>query len=162
MTGEQGPERVTYALAAGVYAMRGDDVLMLHRAGGMMTGFWSVPGGMLDPGENPREAALRELFEEAGIVPSGPVDLVTTVHLKGYGLDILSLRFAARCEDGEVVISDEHSGFEWINPLEYRERHLSDAEVERWRASNPDDGDNVLNNRAGLDAFVEWRSRHGA
>jgi len=27
---------------------------------------WELPGGMLDPGESPREAAVRELAEESG------------------------------------------------------------------------------------------------
>lgn len=43
-----------YRLAAGVYAMRGGQILMLERARGMMTGFWSVPGGIVDPGETPQ------------------------------------------------------------------------------------------------------------
>jgi putative (di)nucleoside polyphosphate hydrolase len=28
---------------------------------------WDIPKGMLDPGESPLEAAMRELYEEAGI-----------------------------------------------------------------------------------------------
>jgi len=29
---------------------------------------WELPGGFIDPGESPREAAIRELAEEAGCV----------------------------------------------------------------------------------------------
>jgi len=29
-------------------------------------GEWELPGGMIDPGETPREAAVRELLEESG------------------------------------------------------------------------------------------------
>jgi 8-oxo-dGTP pyrophosphatase MutT (NUDIX family) len=66
-----------YRLAAGVYAMRGGQILMLQRASGMRIGFRSVPGGIVDPGESPPEAAARELFEEAGLTPMGPLWLVT-------------------------------------------------------------------------------------
>ena len=83
-----------YRLVAGVYAMRDGHILMLERARGMMIGFWSVPGGHVDPGETPQEAAARELFEEAGLTPTGPLWLVTAVPLKGYGMDLLSLRYA--------------------------------------------------------------------
>jgi len=58
-----------YRLVAGVYAMRDGYILMLERARGMMIGFWSVPGGHVEPGETPQEAAVRELFEEAGLTP---------------------------------------------------------------------------------------------
>ena len=30
---------------------------------------WETPGGHIEPGESPREAAVRELYEEAGIEP---------------------------------------------------------------------------------------------
>ena len=62
-----------YRLVAGVYAMRDGYILMLERARGMMIGFWSVPGGHVEPGETPQEAAARELFEEAGLNPHRPV-----------------------------------------------------------------------------------------
>ena len=32
-------------------------------------GTWETPGGHIEPGESPLEAARRELFEETGILP---------------------------------------------------------------------------------------------
>lgn len=41
-----------------------------------LAGFWLPPGGHVDPGERPDEAALREVFEETGLrvrlLPTGP------------------------------------------------------------------------------------------
>jgi 8-oxo-dGTP pyrophosphatase MutT (NUDIX family) len=148
-----------YRLAAGVYAMRGGEILLLERARGMMIGFWSVPGGIVDPGESPPEAAARELFEEAGLTPTGPLWLVTAVPLQGYGMDLLSLRYAGPCEAGDVRLSHEHSGWQWCDPAVYRTTHLSDAEVERWRRSSEADTFNVRSNRDGLDAFLRWCTR---
>lgn len=146
-----------YRLAAGVYAMRGSTILMLQRAAGMMHGFWSLPGGMVDPGETPQQAAVRELYEEARLRPSGPLQLVAVVPLQGYGMHLLSLRYACRCEDGDVQLSHEHAAWRWFEPQDYRATHLSDAEVERWRRSSAVEALNVLHNRDGLDAFVHWR-----
>ena len=147
-----------YRLVAGVYAMRGSQILILERAAGMMHGFWSVPGGHVDPGETPEQAAVRELFEEAGIAPTGPLWLVATVPLKGYGMDLLSIRYACECNAGEARLSHEHSGSAWLEPETYRAIHLS-AEVEaQWGQSAAEDAFNVRSNRDGLDAFLRWRA----
>ena len=44
-------------------------VIITRRAGTLRahTGQWALPGGRLDPGENPREAALREMHEEINL-----------------------------------------------------------------------------------------------
>jgi 8-oxo-dGTP pyrophosphatase MutT (NUDIX family) len=159
---ERHPERdwtKPYRLATGVYAMRGNQILMLERAKGMMLGFWSVPGGMVDPGETPLEAAVRELHEESGLVPTGPLWLVTVVPLQGYGLNLLSLRYACRCDTGTVQISHEHSDWGWFDPTTYRDTHLSATEVDRWERASTADAFNVLSNRDGLNAFLRWQTQ---
>jgi 8-oxo-dGTP pyrophosphatase MutT (NUDIX family) len=51
----------------------GPDQLLTERAHHMRShpGQVSFPGGSLDPGETPREAALREAWEETGVDPAG-------------------------------------------------------------------------------------------
>lgn len=53
-----------------VYLRQDADILMLHRGerpGDFHAGKWNGLGGKLEPGESPREAAAREVCEEAGI-----------------------------------------------------------------------------------------------
>jgi len=149
----------TYRLAGGVYAVRDGKVALLQRGGGTMTGFWSLPGGMIDADEDPLTGALRELREESGLAPTGPVEFLCALPMRAYGLEILRFHYVAPCDEGEIVLSDEHTDGGWIDPREYRAEHLSDAEVNRWGASSDADAHNVLANRAAIDALLAWMGR---
>ncbi|MDH3427947.1 MAG: NUDIX domain-containing protein, partial [Gemmatimonadota bacterium] len=46
---------------------------------GLLGGLWEFPGGKVEPGESPRQAAVREVVEETGMSirltgPAGVVD----------------------------------------------------------------------------------------
>jgi 8-oxo-dGTP diphosphatase len=50
------------------YLRRGEDFLLLLKASGRFGGgFWNAPGGKIDEGESPEEAARREVLEETGL-----------------------------------------------------------------------------------------------
>jgi 8-oxo-dGTP diphosphatase len=63
------PQRI---LATLIYAVRGDQVLMLHRNKEPNLGLWVAPGGKLEYDESPQECALRELVEETGLHGRNP------------------------------------------------------------------------------------------
>jgi 8-oxo-dGTP diphosphatase len=67
---EADPERVTRVSAYAVCTDADDRILLCRIAPGYTTGYdgwWTLPGGGLDHGEAPRDAALRELTEETGL-----------------------------------------------------------------------------------------------
>jgi 8-oxo-dGTP diphosphatase len=50
---------------------RGDEFLLQLKAKGRFgEGFWNAPGGKIEPGEVPERAAIREVTEETGLVPT--------------------------------------------------------------------------------------------
>lgn len=71
-----------------------------------MPGRWNLPGGKIDPGESPREAATREAHEEAGLRVFALSPIAT--------LDGLCV-FRAGDWTGRVRLLDgEHSRSAWV------------------------------------------------
>ena len=64
------------SLAADSAVRRGDSVLLIQRKHPPMAGAWALPGGFVDAGEDPKDAALRELVEETGLVGTDPTLLM--------------------------------------------------------------------------------------
>lgn len=55
-------------LCVGAVVLRGESVLLVRQSKGhSLEGQWTIPWGVIDPGESPSVAVLRETREEAGI-----------------------------------------------------------------------------------------------
>jgi mutator protein MutT len=66
MTSDSWPPRIV--VCVGTVVLRDDKVLFIRQAQGQsLAGQWSIPWGVVDPGETPDEAALRETKEEGGV-----------------------------------------------------------------------------------------------
>lgn len=64
-----------YRPCVGVMLINGDGLIFGGQRIDTDVPAWQMPQGGIDPGETPRDAALRELFEETGI-PSDRVDVI--------------------------------------------------------------------------------------
>ncbi len=54
-----------------LFVVEDGKVLLIRKLRGLGAGKINGPGGRVDPGETPAEAAVREVHEETGILPSG-------------------------------------------------------------------------------------------
>lgn len=54
-------------VAAGVLAVRNEEVLLVRRIMDPFAGLWSIPAGFVNAYEDPAQAALRECLEETGL-----------------------------------------------------------------------------------------------
>lgn len=90
--------------------------LLLTRSGTHPTlaGYYDLPGGMIEAGEEPGAAVLRETFEETGIKATAPQVMYATTMLIG-GTSYPTLLYCIRLENesSPVTLSWEHESYEW-------------------------------------------------
>ena len=146
----------TYALSCVVYAERDGRILLLRRAVGALTGQWYLPGGAVEQGESPEDAARRELWEESGLEVEGPLELLHAYPARLYGRDFLQLSYIGATPRGEVVISAEHDGARWADPQETR-AVLTDEVVATLAAGNRSVAHLVESVRDDLDRYLRRR-----
>lgn len=105
--------------SAGIALVRGDgparEVLLVHPGGPFWAkkdvGAWSLPKGLLDPGEDALTAAKREFAEEIGHPPPpGPYEPLGEVTLES-GKKVIA--FAARGDLDPATIRSNEIDIEW-------------------------------------------------
>ena len=100
--------------------IKGDKILVVKRK----NGFWEFPGGKIEWGENPREAAIRECKEEVGAEPEEMLFVGTTSAVYEKEGDIkhsIYLIYLVRKlknkeseKESEIVLSSEHDEYRWL------------------------------------------------
>jgi 8-oxo-dGTP pyrophosphatase MutT (NUDIX family) len=100
--------------SAHVVIIKDGNVLILKRSStdAWMPGHYGLPGGKLDAGENPKQAASRECKEEANLTVS-PADLVL---LPKVSKEKEHAFFYTTKFSGEPKLDFEHDDFMWVNP----------------------------------------------
>jgi ADP-ribose pyrophosphatase YjhB (NUDIX family) len=110
-------------LAASVAVFRDGRALVAARAKPPLRGLFSLPGGLVEPGETLAEAALRELREEVGVEAAmvGFVDHVEVIERDAderVRLHFVICAHAARWVSGEPTTGDEALEVRWVTPDE--------------------------------------------
>lgn len=106
----------------------GCKVLLIKRGRPPFVGMWATPGGNIDEGERPIEAAIRELEEETGIVLKGmnftssnnseyltPIGVFDKPYRDPRNKNCISYAFAVKLDSTqEVTAGDDATECEWI------------------------------------------------
>ena len=108
-----GPTHVT---ASGIVVGRRGTALHKHKR----LGIWMQPGGHIDPGERPEEAALREAIEELGLAvahpPAGQYLIHLDVHDAANAHTHLDLRYLLLGADADPMPpADESPDARWCS-----------------------------------------------
>ena len=86
------------------------NMLLLLRSGKSrwMPKKWGLPGGKIEAGEEPAEAAIRETKEETSL------NIQNLTYLKDFSHKAVDL-FYTNDYDGDVQIDFEHDDYEWVS-----------------------------------------------
>lgn len=96
------------------------------------SGRWGIVGGILDPGEQPAEGLVREVFEETGVVAEPEMLSAVTVspmmrYPNGDQAQYLDLTFRCRAVSGEARVNDDESlEVRWFTLAELAELELDE------------------------------------
>ncbi len=109
-----------------IYAMRGDEVLLMHRHQEPNLGLWIAPGGKVEMDESPHETARRDMREETGLV----VDDLTW---KGFCTEVSPLDdwqwllfiFVTNQFHGELTSNHREGNLAWVS----REKYYQDLPI---------------------------------
>lgn len=96
---------------------------------GTNTEKYDVAGGRLTPGEKFNDALQREIKEETGL----DVDIGKPFHagewrpvVRGEQWQVVGIFFECFAKSDEVILSEDHNGYEWIDPKHYAEFNIID------------------------------------
>lgn len=91
-----------------MYLVRDEKVLLIEKLKGHGAGKVNAPGGHIEVGETPEECAIREVFEEVGVVVRS-ADLVATLRFHDTAKDFKMLGYAllANIFVGNPISTDE-------------------------------------------------------
>lgn len=108
-------------------ALRSSGKVLMVKAG--YKDHWTFPSGIVDPGESPKAAAIRETLEEVGLaVPSDDCQLLAVIYTAAAheaDRDRFNFAFISDAFDENIDLSvpnDEIEKAEWVNFNEVAER----------------------------------------
>lgn len=126
----------------GVVIHRGR-VLLIRRGHEPLKGEWSIPGGLVELGEELAEAARRELREETGLVVE-PIEVIGVFDriLRGGGQKGSRVRYhfvivdyACRLVGGKLRPGSDVVDARWVRPKDLPHYHLTEKATEVVRAA---------------------------
>jgi len=122
---------IKHFIATKAFLNRNGKVLLLRESNKYQDGNhlaqYDVPGGRIESGEELLSALKREVFEESSlgfVAPKTFFEDVVHVPRGNETWEIRRIYYACDANCGEVVLSNDHDDYQWINPKEYSQINI--------------------------------------
>ena len=116
-------------VGVGILIRQGDKYLLIQRAAEPDKGLWSVPGGMIEIGERSTEAAVREVYEETGLVVEilRILDVIDKIILdeNKVKFHFVIVDYIAEYKSGKLKASSDALNARWVTVEKFRDYELS-------------------------------------
>ena len=130
------PEKIAWPRAAASAAIfRNDRILIAERGNGPRKGYWSLPGGKIEPGETAMAAAVREIREETSldVAITGLLDVHNVIGLGGDGKlthHYIICVYYGTCGPGEPRAATDISDARFVTLEELTDYQLTDGALQ--------------------------------
>ncbi len=95
------------------------EILLIKRSSAETTlpGYWDIPGGTLEDGEDPTNGAIRETLEETGIKIDRPSLFFYTSNIDTQkNKQFILMIFITQTFNSQVILNkDDHEDYKWID-----------------------------------------------
>lgn len=116
----------------GALILRGDRIVLIERGRQPLKGYWSLPGGAVEAGEQVEEALRREVLEETGlqVEPRHLVEVFERITRDKSGraeYHYVLLDYLCRLRGGRLRAADDAAGARWVRRGDLTDLRLTEG-----------------------------------
>jgi len=119
----------------GALILRRRSILLVQRARNPLKGYWSLPGGLIEPGEKIEDALTREVLEETGLIvrPKQTFEIFERIILDSQGraeYHYILHDYLCTVEGGELLAGDDAGRVAWVQREKLKDLQLTEGTLE--------------------------------
>jgi ADP-ribose pyrophosphatase YjhB (NUDIX family) len=122
-------------VGVGALIFKGQHILLVERGKAPLKGYWSLPGGLIEVGEQLADAIRREVREETGleVKPVSVVEIFERIIRDSKGqpeYHYVLIDYLCKVTGGELEASGDAAGAEWVRRKDLAARKLTDGTLD--------------------------------
>jgi 8-oxo-dGTP diphosphatase len=119
----------------GALILRRNKIVLVQRARAPLKGYWSLPGGLIEPGEKIEDALQREVLEETGLIvrPKKMFEIFERIIPDTQGraeYHYILHDYLCTVVGGELQAGDDAGRVAWVRHAELKTLQLTEGTLE--------------------------------